>query len=708
MSMIIYLFSLEKISGLLDISCSYLIELNVVRGGEPSGVWRVCMMHLQKYLRLIVLSCLPYLLLVHGASAEDHGNEYLDMDISQLMQVTITSVSKKEQLLVEAPAAVFVISQEDIRSSGVTSIPEALRMAPGLQVARISSSKWAISSRGMNGNFSNKLLVMIDGRTVYTPGFSGTYWDMQNTLLEDIERIEVVRGPGATMWGANAVNGVINIITKSAENTQGGFVEIGAGNKEKVIGGFRYGAELSSNVKARYYLTYNERDNFTLSKSDKDAYDDWKSLSTGFRVDGQGRDTSWTLQGDAYSNDENQVVQPLYTATPPYVTTDYGEVDAKGSNLLARLEKKISSTGGVKLQGYYNYTDRQEVYVGQNHKTFDLDLQYGDVWADLHNVTMGLGYRNIDTSMDNSFQVSFSPAERSEDLYSGFIQDVITVSPDSVWLTLGTKWEHNDYTGNEFQPTGRIMYRPDDTQSLWASISRAVRTPSQIESSGDITVGVIPYLPPYPYRSNIKGNPDFESEEIIAYEVGYRWYPVNNFSLDITPFYNVYDDVLTVDDRNNFINGLEGEGYGVEVAADYSYSDWLKFVFTYSFLKLEFDPKYEYASEALATVNGGSSPRHQLSLRTNVNFLENWQANIWLRYVDEIKTSSTTALTQEIVVDDYFDLDLNIGWKPRENIEVMLVGQNLLNSSHLEFVSEYFQRPVEVQRSVSLKVSYRF
>jgi len=639
------------------------------------------------------------------------------MDISQLMQVTITSVSKREQTLSDAAAAIYVITQDEIRRSGVTSIPEALRLAPGIQVARTNSNRWAISSRGFNDQFSNKLLVLVDGRTVYTPGFSLTYWETQTTLLEDVDRIEVIRGPGATLWGANAVNGVVNIITKHSSDTVGGLFIAGAGNVEEVIGGLRYGFELSSNTSGRAYISYNQRDSFVLFTDGTDANDDWDMVTTGFRFDGTlAGKNSWTLQGDIYSNDANQIVQPFFTATPPFVSQKQDEINANGANLLGKWEK-ILTEGAIKVRAYFDYLNREESYINQKYKTADLDFQYEHVLGESHNMTIGLGYRYINSSYGNTFGAQINPDDRDDNLFSGFIQDEITLVPEKLWLTLGTKWEHNEFTDNEYQPSGRIMWQPSNTQSIWGSISRAVRTPSIAERTSSAIIALQPSMQLFPNFITINGNPDFDSEELIAYEAGYRWYPQDELMIDVALFYNDHEGLFDTRPSTRpqllgnleFFNSLAGETYGFELTANWKPKSWLEFVSTYSYLYLNFDdPISNMIFSAQKEVLEGNSPQHQASLRTRVDFLENWQANLWLRYVGELDTSSQSAQAMGITVDDYIECDLNINWKPIDNLELILVGQNLLNSDKLEFVPEFFTPPVVVERSVYFKVQYQF
>ncbi|HHD63574.1 MAG TPA: TonB-dependent receptor [Desulfobulbaceae bacterium] len=649
-------------------------------------------------------------------AAVEPGNEYLDMDISQLMQITITSVSKRPQNLSDSAAAVFVITGDDIHRSGVTSIPEALRLAPGLQVARVDANQWAITSRGFSGVFANKLLVMIDGRSVYSPAFSGVYWDMQDTLLEDIDRIEVIRGPGATIWGANAVNGVINIITKKAEDTRGGLVSLGGGNEEPFTGGVRYGVKLSDAAYGRAYLKYHKQDSFTLHADGEDADDDWDSLRTGFRIDGAGGTmNSWTLQGDLYHNNENQIVFPYWLPTPPYRLEKRDGFDASGGNILGRWRQKLSKTDSWTFQAYYDYTNRDELILDQTHETVDLDFQYRGRFGDRHDLMMGLGYRLVDADFDNSFQVAMIPSHRTDNLYSGFIQDEIALVGDQVRLTLGVKWEHNDFTGNEIQPSGRLLWKVNAQHTLWAAVSRAVRTPSEFEESGRITFAVDPTAPPFPGLYTLNGNDHFDSEELIAYEAGYRWLPGGDFSLDLSLYYNDYDRLLTADPRSRqtlnelFLqNKLSGSTYGVELAADWRPIQQVQFKLAYTYIGFDLKLNSDNIHSDLADVVEAISPRHQVSLLSTYTITRGLQLNLRGRYVGELKSSNNIFVGGAVHADEYLEMDVNLSWQAMDNLELMLAGSNLLNSSHLEYVSEFSTPPIEVQRSFYGKITYHF
>jgi iron complex outermembrane receptor protein len=641
----------------------------------------------------------------------------MEMSIEDLMSVKITSVAKKTQALSEAAAAIFVITQEDIRRSGVTSIAEALRMVPGLQVARIDANKWAITARGFSGRFSNKLLVLIDGRSVYTPIFSGVFWDAQDTLLEDIERIEVIRGPGATLWGANAVNGVINIITKTAKDTQGGLIYGGAGTEEQGFGGFRYGTKSGDHTYWRIYTKYFNRDDAVYASGD-DAADGWDVLRGGFRMDWQGSSgDSLTLSGDIYDGELGETITTPSLAFPYSSTTDE-EYDESGGNLLGRWERKISETSDMGLQLYYDRFDIDPSIIGVSVDTVDIDFQHRFSLGDQQEIIWGLGYRYISDEIDNSSTVSFIPDSRHYDILSAFVQDDIIVVEDLLHLILGSKFEDNDYTGFEVQPNARLTWMPHEQHSVWAAVSRAVRTPSRAEDDVRIGLAVIPPgIPqnpaPLPLVLTAVGNRDFDSEELLAYEIGYRVRPMDELSLDVTAFFNDYDSL-----RSSWLatpfpepplspthmvlplaedNEDKAETYGVELAADWRPSDWWHFQAAYTYLNIVLE-----ADEESSMVSGGeaASPHHQVSLRSAMDLPGALEFHLWFRYVDELPS---------LDVDDYITLDTRLGWHPRQNLEISVVGQNLLDNQHLEYKPEFLDTaPTEVEHSIYAKITWHF
>ena len=650
--------------------------------------------------------------------------------LEELMQITVSTVSRKEERLSQAPAAIHVITQEDIRRSGVTSIPEALRLAPGLHVARVDAHQWAISSRGFNDTFANKLLVMIDGRSVYTPLFSGVFWDVQDTLLEDIERIEVVRGPGATLWGANAVNGVINIITKKASETKGGLVTAGFGSEEQGFGSFRYGAAIKEDLHARVYGKIYNRDSSVMPNGDN-ADDRSQMARGGFRMDWEPSDnTTFTFQGDVYSGESEQrffrtlavdpraiflppALRPFAPLPVPFLATTYNQEDkvrVSGGNILGRWTRDFSEDSQLSVQTYYDHTVRETIIFEEERGTFDLDFQHRFALGNRNTLVYGAGYRMSSDDVGNSFDVALFPTERTTHLFSAFVQDEISIVDKVLSLTLGTKLEHNDFTGAEIQPSGRLLWTPHKQHTLWASVARAVRTPSRAED--DIRLnqpaadsGLSPLI-------SFLGNRGYESESLMAYEAGYRVLPMEKLSLDFAAFYNDYDDLRAsqmlppaaapAPPHIPFIlgNKMEGETYGGEIAANWQMLANLRWRASYSVLEMQLHPKNGGADVGGERNTEGNNPHHQAQLRGSLDLPHNLEFDAWFRYVDALTTSG---------IPEYYSVDLRLGWRPSKNVEFSIVGQNLLDDQHPEFspttISTQF---TEIERSVYGKITWRF
>jgi len=664
------------------------------------------------------------LLLCPPLMAGDSVEEYLDMPLEDLLSVEVTSVAKKKQRLSEVAAAVFVITQEDIRRSGVTSISEALRLAPGIQVGRIDANKWAISSRGFDTQFANKLLVLIDGRTVYAPSYSGVYWDVQDTLLEDIERIEVIRGPGATVWGANAVNGVINIITRQAGETQGGLLVAGAGDQERSFASLRYGVPLGDSAYGRAYLKYNDRDGSYSPSQRGDTGDDWQSLRGGFRSDGQATaDDHWTLQGDAYDNDENQRLNlwrdpddPANAPLAPFflAANTPDRVKSSGWNLLGLWEHRFSERSHTKLQLYYDHTRRDEAFLTQTHDTLDIDMQHQfHPWPG-HEVVWGLGYRHIEDDFANTFAVSFIPDRRSLDLGSAFLQDEIELLPRRLHLTLGSKFEHNAFTGYEVQPSARLVWMPSEQSTLWGAVSRAVRTPSRLEVGSSIVARIVPLPPTFtPVVLRAQGSDGFDAENLLAYEAGYRLQARENLSLDLALFYNDYDNLQTFEKTSPlplsdivFDNRLSAHSYGAELSVDWRPLEWWRLQANYSFLQVsDFLDHDSTNPDGINTISEESSPKHQLSIRSMMNLSKHLTLDLWAYYVDDLEK---TSFSVDASVAAYTSLNLRLAWRPMPDLELSLVGQNLQDPRHPEFVGENLTPPSEVERSLYGQLRWDF
>ncbi|HMN43014.1 MAG TPA: TonB-dependent receptor [Povalibacter sp.] len=618
---------------------------------------------------------------VHASSALLASSERLkQLSVEELLALEVTSVSRTPESLAEAAAAIRVITRDEITRSGATSIPEALRLAPNLQVAQANASQWAISARGFNNVLANKLLVMIDGRTVYTPLYAGVFWDVQDTLLEDVDRIEIVRGPGGTLWGANAVNGVINITTRTAAQTQGLFVEADVGTELRALGGIRYGGELSPDLHYRVYAKAFDRDDTRLVDG-ASAADGWDSRQGGFRMDWEREATTLTLQSDLYST------RPDPDGNAP--------VDADGGNVLGRWQHVVSDTSDFQLQVYFDRT-RRDFGNGFAEKldTYDLDWQHRFQLSPRQQIVWGLGARRMHHEVRNLPLFQFRPPDETLDLYSVFVQDEITVIPERLRLTLGTKIEHNDYTGYEHQPSGRLSWTPSPRQTIWGAISRASRTPARIDRDF--------YLNLTPQIGLIAGG-DFQSEDLLAYEIGWRLQPGAGLSLSLSGFYNEYDNLRSVEPGPpplfvplTFGNGVRGETYGIEAAATYEVTDaWrLRGGYTFFDKHLSVKPGSQDLNDASVESN---DPQNQVVIQSLVDLTSALQLDAVVRYVDALPDPH---------VPSYVAVDLRVAWNLGRQVELSLVGQNLFAERHLEFVPSS-PSAREIERSVYGRIAWR-
>ncbi len=624
------------------------------------------------------------------------------LSIEELMDLEVTSVSKRPERLLEAPSAIQVVTGDDIRRSGASSIPEALRLAGNLHVAQKDAHSWGISARGFNTDSANKLLVLMDGRAVYTPLFSGVFWDRQDTLLEDIDRIEVISGPGGTLWGANAVNGVINITTKKAKDTQGGFLEAGAGNELTSLAAVRYGGKLADKVHYRVYGKHAERDNATLTDG-SEAHDSWNTRQGGFRIDAENTtEDTFTLQGDLYAQGQD-------------ITTG-GRSEVNGGNLLGRWTRVFSDEADMRLQVYYDRTQltlptQAQVFApagtfGDALDTYDLDFQHRFQLAAKHRFIWGLGYRFTHDVVTNAPSLAFLPPTLDQELFSGFLQDEISLPKDLV-LTLGSKLEHNDYTGFEIQPGARLQWHLSERQMLWGAVSRAVRAPSRVDR--DISLPAPGYL-----IVILQGGSRFQSENLTAYELGWRSQLGAAATLSVSTFLHDYTDLrsTTIGPPDPvfglpfpffYENNLEGRTYGVELSASCQVFDWWLLRGSYNLLKqdLSIKPGRTDFNNAL---NETADPEQQVSLRSSMDLPGRIELDAGLRWVDSLRANNVGVVA---VVSDYAELDLRLAWRPRDNLELSLVGQNLLHRRHREYVRSNFP-DVEIERSIHGKLTWRF
>jgi iron complex outermembrane receptor protein len=625
------------------------------------------------------------------------------LSIEELSGIRITSVSRVEERLADAPAAVFVITGDEIRRSGVRTIAEALRLAPGVEVARRNSHSWSITIRGFNSDLANKLLVLIDGRSVYSPLYAGVFWDVQDTLLEDIERIEVIAGPGGTLWGANAVNGVINVITRPANTTTGAFVEIGGGNEDEGLASVRYGGTLGDGIAARGYIKAAERDSFK-NLDGADGGDQARLAQGGFRLDWGASDTDrWTVQGDFYRGDEAGVFQNTFSLGTLPAGSSPGTTDIDGSNVLARWERPLQEGANLSLQTYYERTHRDipDTYE-ESRDTFDVDFQHHLRSLGRHDMLWGSGFRWTGDEIINTPYVTFSPAERQDRTWSAFIQDKIAIKSDKMFLTLGSKFEHNDYTGGESQPSARFSWLINERRAFWGAASRAVRIPSRLDADLRLTVPL--GLVGVPIYVTADGTPNFETEDLLAYEAGYRARPTERLSLDVSIHRHEYDSLQTVEPGAPILmltaplpyavlpqtlgNLLEGTSIGGTFVATWQPAERWRLRFQYTHMEIDLQTKPGSADTSRVD-EGGNSPENQAAVYSFVDLANNLEIFTGIRYVDELTNLN---------VDSYVAVDAGVRWSARDALDVSLSLENLNDARHVEFAPGK-----QIERSVFLR-----
>ena len=643
----------------------------------------------------------------------DHKNDgpLKQLSLEQLGDVEVTTASKEPEEVWKTAAAIYVLTNEDIRRSGATSIPEVLRLVPGVQVSRIDNDHWAVGIRGFADQFSKSMLVMVDGRSLYTPLFAGVYWALQDgILLEDVERIEVIRGPGATIWGANAVTGVINIITKSAKQTHGALASTGGGNVDQGIGGFRYGAGNGSNLDYRMYgKGFSRGAGF---HSDEQGFDTWRMGQLGFRTDWDVRSNDHlTIQGDMYKGGVGEAVG-FGSFTPPQQIISDQAVAVSGGNLLARWRHDLREGSDIQLQAYYDRTYALAPHYQETRNTFDVDFIHHLTLGARQNFIWGLGARFSPSEFVQTIPtLDFVPHDIANNVYSGFVQDEIAIVPNKFSLTVGSKLEHNNYTGFEFQPSIRGLWSITPRQTFWAAVTRAVRTPSRIEEDFHlIDFGIANPL----VYVGIDGNQQLSSERLIGYEAGYRTLVTPKFYVDIAVFHNDYNDlislgaaVLTVDPtptplhftiRLPYVNGLRGSTDGFEVAPDWKPAAWWQMKATYSYLNLNLESKPGVVDGGgYVTQDEGSSPHNQVTFQSRFNLPKGFEFDQTYRYVSALPAQ---------LVKSYSTADVHFAWRATRQVELSVAGENLFQPQHPEF-SHDISPLVGIKRSIYGQITWR-
>ncbi|HYS50433.1 MAG TPA: TonB-dependent receptor [Burkholderiales bacterium] len=593
-----------------------------------------------------------------------------DMSIEELGNIQITSVSKHTERLSDAPAAIFVITGDDIHRSGATRLAEALRLAPNLEVARVSASSYAISARGFNNTIANKLLVLIDGRTVYTPLFSGVFWDAQDVMLEDVERIEVISGPGATLWGANAVNGVINVITRRASDTQGAFAYGQAGSLDRGAGA-RYGGAMGAagayRVYARFFDVFN-----TSRTNGASASDGWGKGQVGFRTDWGTATNALTLQGDAYRGSLDQAIGD--------------DSSISGNNLLGRWDRDLAEWGQLQIQSYFEHTERNIPGTFAEHlNLFDVEFQHGLRAIGAHRLTWGGGYRYGDDRVSNSAFLAFLPANRGMRWANVFAQDEIALL-ESLRVTLGAKFESNYYTGTEPLPSARLAWKPQPQSLVWGAVSRALRAPSRIDRDFFVTAG----------PTQLAGGPDFASEVVKVIELGYRDQPSPQATYSVSLFHNIYDRLRSVEPVSPTTsvlgNKMEGTADGLEAWGNYQAARNWRLSAGVFFLRQHLRPKPDSGDPNVSAA--GNDPAHQWLLRSSFDLPNSTELDIRIRSVGALPNPSVPAYTAA---------DIRIAWRLQRELELSVV---FIDSGHVEFGNPATASEMSSGAYIKLKWNY--
>jgi iron complex outermembrane receptor protein len=634
-----------------------------------------------------------------------------EASLEQLLDTQVTTVSKKEQKLARTAAAVYVVSREDIIRSGATNIPDLLRMVPGVDVAQIDGSSWAISIRGFNARYSNKVLVLIDGRSVYSTSFSGVYWDQIDLPVAEIERIEVIRGPGGSVWGANAVNGVISIITRSSKATHGGAANLGAGSYTRASDSVSYGAAAGSRGDFRVWGAYNNVADSVQSNGAAGG-DGWERVHGGFRSDWSlGRRDALTVEGDLFFNQGGHTTDSLFQF--PGSVLQWQNQQSGGGSILGRWTRTSDGGADQSLQIYYSAFHRTELGVPISESSLDFDYQNRHRIGTRQEIVWGAAYRRTATDLGSASWISFSPPVSAESLYSAFVEDEIHLA-DNLWLTLGTRVEHNPYTGFDFEPSVRLAWTVTPSSTFWLSAGRAVRQPARADAAVDVELGTVQLASGMPAVLYLLGNPQQAAERVTDYEAGYRAQLRRNLSLDAVAFGSLYQDLATsqplpptmIQDSGGYemklpylyANGAKSVDYGGELAANWNVTRRWRLSPAYSMLHVNYrlDPT---SSNAASFNYSRCSPAYTWQIRSLLNLPARLSFDQSLSWTSRLEGNG---------IPPYWRLDGRVARRLGESAEISLVGQNLLQPRFLEFGGQYGIVGTELPRSVFGRVEFRF
>ncbi|MEP5763317.1 MAG: TonB-dependent receptor [Halieaceae bacterium] len=665
---------------------------------------------------------------VNTSAREAASDSLFDLSLEELLNIQVTGASRKAQKLSETAAAAFVISAEDIERSGATNIPEALRMVPGMHVGQIDGNNYAVSARGSNDRYASKMLMMIDGRTMYTPAYSGVYWDIQQVPMADIERIEVIRGPGTALWGVNAVNGVINVVTRHADDAQGGLAVASTGNQVNHDLTLRWGSTLGSEAAYRVYLQSQDRDGNEdpMGNSTNDTAD---NLRLGGRIDWQLNESdTLMLTTDGYDIKSGASFNVL-EFDPSYsrVRTD-DDTDSEGFSVLGRWDRIYDNGSQTTAQAYFDYMDRNDPNWGEDKQTVEFELQHRSLAWDGHDVIGGGTVRYHDLEINGSESQAMDETYYDNLIVSLFLQDEIKFLEDRLSLTLGAKLEHNDTSDSdlEFMPSARLLWNVSPRSSAWIAITSAVRSPAVAEQYGRVSVPLKEHFPEtapdteLPIFVSLEGTGNMKSEDLLAFEAGYRSQISPSFNLDMAFYYNEYQNTRwpkfdgifckpSMDPfpgcladpetallvlKTDLANASDSESVGAEIAVSWQAREWWQLLGAYSYLDYEINPDGQSASSSRWDVN------HLFSLQSRMDLGNRAQFDAWLRYADDVDYYK---------IDDYWELNLRLSWQLTPNLDLSLHGKNLLESAHPEY--ESVQRelvPVEIERSYRAEIRFNF
>jgi iron complex outermembrane receptor protein len=661
----------------------------------------------------LIARCLPLTLFVLGAVpvpglTQGRVPDLIEMSIEELMKIEVTSVSRKEQRAADVAAAIFVLTHDEIHRSGMTTIPDLLRLVPGVEVAQINSNKWAVTIRGFNSLNANKLLVLIDGRSLYNRIFGGVVWDIEDLMLDDVERIEVIRGPSAATWGANAVNGVINIITKGAADTQGLLVRA-EGGRSGELGAIRYGGTLGS-ASYRLFSQWTGRNQSLLAPGTR-ANDASHSTTTGLRADWTTQPDTFVFEGAFTAGQTRALWFNLDPQTFALEPISHETSDAQSGYLLGRYTRTRASGASLQVQSFMDVSRRQETVANYGRQVFDLDTQYRMVIGARQDLVAGVGYRSSRESLAGRFGISLAPAEDSSSLLTAFAQDEIALFGNRLMVTLGTQLQYVAVSGVGVQPTARVMWKARPSHRLWAATSRAIRTPALIESGLRLTFPPVPTDSGLPLVVTVTGSPGAEAENLVDAEAGYRFEIGTTVSIDVTGYVGRYTHLRTLEPgapsvefvpsprilvTSHFSNLVEATTRGFEIAARWTpVAAWR---LDASYTAVHVIPNLATATQDPST--DGSAPRAQWQVRSAFSPDTHATVNVAIFHVGRL---------EQLQVDGYTRADLSAEWRFTRGLSVMAIGQNLLDEAHPEFPgATSFLLGTQVPRSASLRVRWTF